>query len=74
MDYYISKYISARNDIPIENNIKIYFLNTEQLSLEHHFDYVKSLPKYIKIIDYSLGNFFLINQLKRTSYCLPYTF
>ncbi len=56
-----------------KNNIKIYFLNTEQLSLEHHFEYVQSLPKYIKIIDYSLGNFFLINQLKRHSYCLPYT-
>jgi hypothetical protein len=56
-----------------KNNIKIYFLNTEQLSLEHHFEYVQSLPKYIKIIDYSLGNFFLINQLKRQSYCLPYT-
>lgn len=56
-----------------KNNIKIYFLNTEQLSLEHHFEYLKSLPKYIKILDYSLGNFFLINQLKRDSYCLPYT-
>ncbi len=56
-----------------KNNIKIYFLNTEQLSLDHHLQYLQSLPKYIKIIDYSLGNFFLINQLKRTSYCLPYT-
>lgn len=55
-----------------KNNIQIYFLNTEQLSLEHHLEYVQSLPKYIKIIDYSLGNFFLISQLKRTSYCLPY--
>ncbi len=71
--YRIPVRILLRTKYYEKNNIKIYFLNTEQLSLDHHYEYLKTLPPYIKIIDYSLGNFFLISQLKRPSYCIPYT-
>ncbi len=57
----------------MKNNIKIYFLNTEQLSLEHHLQYIQNLPSYIEVIDYSITNFFVLNQLKKKSYCLPYS-
>ncbi len=57
----------------IHLKIPLYFLNTEQLSLPHHCDYIKKLHPYIQIIDYSFSNFIITNQFKKNTYYLPYS-
>lgn len=74
--YRVPVRVLLRLNYYIKNNIKLHFLNTEQLSLEHHLQYITHLHPYIKIIDYSITNFFILNKFNKFNkslFCLPYT-
>lgn len=76
-DKYNSTIIFIQN-IPSEfnlhsfNNDKIFLLNTEQLSRENIKTFIQNLYSTINIIDYSLANIKLINNVQNKVYYLPY--
>ena len=50
---------------------KIYFLNFEQMSNESYYKYIRILPEYINIIDYSEENLPYFKSIYNNVYLLP---
>lgn len=66
---------SILNDI--KNKAKIYFINTEQVSVPRRIEFIKNYFKYnIKILDYSPENLYLLNRKYKyqNTLHLPYVY
>jgi hypothetical protein len=68
---FIQKIPSEFNAIR-SNNDNVFLLNTEQLSKENTKTFIQNLHSKINIIDYSLANIKIINNLQNKIYYLPY--
>ena len=56
-----------------KNKNKLYYLNIEQLSHDSYYKYFRTLPYYLKIIDYSEENIPYYNKIYNKSFLLsPY--
>jgi hypothetical protein len=55
------------------NDKRIYFINTEQLSKSEWVERISNYPPNIKIIDYSLTNIQYLEPYRTPIYYLPYT-
>jgi len=68
----IPDYILEIINKDVENN-NIYFLNTEQLTAQHHIDWItNNINKKFKIIDYSYENIKILKDNYLDSVLIPY--
>jgi hypothetical protein len=58
----------------IKNKVPIGFLNTEQLTIPEHLQYIVLLSPYIKLFDYSFANQKIASYYKKEMKVLPYTY